>query len=105
MRRAAKIDTNQPAIVQAFRDAGCSVQPCHTVGAGFPDLVVGYKGFTFLVEVKDGAKPPSARRLTSDQVIWHANWLGTVHIAEAVADVEPIIAIYQRIHNLASDER
>lgn len=101
MRRAAKIDANQPAIVQAFRDAGCSVQTCHTVGSGFPDLVVGYKGFTFLVEVKDGAKPPSARRLTSDQVIWHANWLGTVHIVENVSDIESILAIYRRISAVA----
>lgn len=29
-----------------------------------------------LMEVKDGAKPPSARRLTPDQLDWHAAWQG-----------------------------
>jgi len=41
MRRAARTDSNQAAIVAAFRDLGCSVFTLHTVGRGFPDLAVG----------------------------------------------------------------
>lgn len=76
MRRAAKVDANQPEIVAALRKLGCSVKPCHTVGEGFPDLACGYRGQTYLVEIKDGAKPPSARRLTPDQVKFHDEWRG-----------------------------
>jgi hypothetical protein len=76
MRRAAKIDANQTAIVKALRQMGCTVQHLHSVGDGCPDLLVGAHGVTLLVEVKDGSKPPSARRLTPDQEIWHRSWTG-----------------------------
>ena len=76
MRRAAKIDANQPDVIAALRAMGASVQPMHTVGGGVPDLLVGFRGQTLLIEVKDGAKPPSARTLTEDQVAWHRDWRG-----------------------------
>lgn len=76
MRRAAKIDRTQPEIVAALRSAGASVQSLATVGAGTPDLLVGWRGMTLLVECKDGRLPPSARRLTPDQEAWHAAWNG-----------------------------
>lgn len=76
MRRAAKIDANQPEIVQALRATGCTVHSTAAIGAGFPDLIVGKQGVTVLMEVKDGRKPPSARDLTPDQTKWHAEWKG-----------------------------
>ena len=76
MRYAAKVDDNQPAIIDALRKAGCSVTPTHQAGKGFPDLAVGRLGKTFLLEVKDGDKAPSRRKLTDDQVRWHGQWLG-----------------------------
>lgn len=76
MRRAAKIDANQTEIVKVLRQMGCTVQPLHTVGDGCPDLLVGAFGVTLLMEIKDGAKVPSARRLTEDQIIWHGKWTG-----------------------------
>jgi|GEM_PF-5567154 len=60
MRRSARIDRNQPEIVEALRKLGASVQPLHTAHDGIPDLLVGYQGRNFLLEVKDGTKPPSA---------------------------------------------
>lgn len=80
MRRAARTDDNQAEIVRALRDVGCSVQPLHAVGAGVPDLLVGRHGTTYLLEVKDGRKPPSARRLTRDEAAWHRNWRGHVEV-------------------------
>lgn len=76
MRRAAKIDSNQIQIVSALRAAGASVQSLAAVGKGVPDLLVGYKGKTLLMEIKDGRKPPSAQRLTEDQLTWHGAWKG-----------------------------
>ena len=94
MRRAAKVDANQPEIVAAFRAAGCSVQPLHAVGEGVPDLLVwtGAGGLR-LVEVKDGAKPPSARRLTDRQVEWHEAWRGPVEVIVSVDDALAWLAL------------
>ncbi len=75
MRRAAKIDANQPAIVDGLRRLGYRVQSLASVGQGVPDLLVGCPdGRLVLLEVKDGAKPPSARKLTPDEEAWHAVW-------------------------------
>ena len=74
--RAAKIDANQEAVVTALRTAGATVQSLAGVGKGVPDLLVGFKGQTMLMEVKDGFKAPSARLLTEDQIRWHGVWKG-----------------------------
>lgn len=76
MRRAAKTDANHGEIVAALRKIGCKVQSLAAVGGGVPDLLV-MKGYRlYLLEVKDGAKVPSARKLTEDQVKWHSEWAG-----------------------------
>ena len=74
--RAAKIDANHEQVVSALRAAGASVQSLAGVGKGVPDLLVGFQGKTLLMEVKDGRKTPSERRLTDDQVRWHGAWNG-----------------------------
>lgn len=76
MRRAAKIDANHTQVVMALQAAGATVQSLAAVGQGVPDLLVGFQGKTLLMEVKDGQKPPSARRLTEQQIIWHGAWRG-----------------------------
>lgn len=79
MRRRAKVDLNQPEIVKAFRDMGCSVQHLHTIGSGCPDIIVGISGFNVLVEIKvpDGS-------LTIDQILWHDSWRGQVAIVDSI---------------------
>ncbi|WP_116328100.1 hypothetical protein [Cupriavidus phytorum] len=84
MRRAAKVDANQAEIVEALRKIGATVQPLHAVGQGCPDLLVGWRGMNTILELKDGRKPPSARKLTEDQEKWHANWRGQVAVVETV---------------------
>jgi len=68
MRYAARVDATQEQIVSALRDAGAYVWII-----GLPvDLLVGYKGHTFLVEVKSGSKKP----LTKLQDVFFLNWPG-----------------------------
>lgn len=93
--RAAKVDTNQADIVKALRKAGATVQLLHRVGEGCPDLAVGYKGQTYLIEVKDGAKSPSKRGLNPIQVEWHDQWRGHVAVAESIDDALRIIGVSQ----------
>lgn len=75
MRRAARVDDNQQQIVDALRKAGAYVRVV-TQGEGLPDLLVGYNGYTLLLEVKDGNKPPSARKLTTAEENFFLNWRG-----------------------------
>lgn len=84
MRRAARVDGNQSSIVAALRSVGASVEPLHMVGRGVPDLVVGFRGENYLLEVKDSAQAPSKRRLTEDEVRWHEKWRGRAAIVEDV---------------------
>lgn len=77
---AKQVDANQTAVVAALRAAGATVQHLHAVGQGCPDLLIGINGRNFLVEVKDGAKPPSAQRLNPDQEAWHREWRGQVTV-------------------------
>lgn len=83
MRRAAKVDANQPEIVAALRKAGAGVCDLSSMGEGCPDLLVSYRGKWALLEVKDGKKPPSARKLTSDQEKWHAAHHAPVHVVKS----------------------
>ena len=75
MRRAARVDENQGLIVKALRACGATVRII-TQGDGIPDLLVGYRGHTILMEVKDGNKPPSARQLTTAEHIFFDQWTG-----------------------------
>jgi hypothetical protein len=69
MRYAARVDKNQTQIISALRAVGAYVWII-----GLPvDLLVGYKGHTFLVEVKNGPR----KRLTALQEDFFANWSGS----------------------------
>lgn len=85
-RRKAKVDDNQSEIVKALRSVGCSVAITSGAGDGFPDIVVGFRGFNYLMEIKDGNKPPSARKLTSKQRTFHRQWLGQIRVVHSVEE-------------------
>lgn len=84
MRRAAKRDRNHPEIVKVLRDAGCRVLDLGAVGNGCPDLLVRRGAILRFLEVKDGAKPPSARGLTLDQIRFHREWTDSVVVVTTV---------------------
>jgi len=68
VRHAARVDANQQAIVAALRDAGAYVW---IIGLPF-DLLVGYKNWTFLMEIKTTSK----KRLTGLQADFFEKWAG-----------------------------
>lgn len=51
-RRAAKVDGNQAAVVEALERGGCLVQSLARMGDGVPDLLVCRGNRLALVEVK-----------------------------------------------------
>ena len=99
MRRAAAVGRNQPEIVAALRAVGATVQPLHSVGQGCPDLLVGWRGGNYLLEVKDGDKAPSKRALTPDQVEWHGGWKGTVYKVDSVNEALSVIGALANIRD------
>lgn len=89
----SKVDDNQPEIVKFLRKLGASVQPLHTIGKGCPDIVVGFRGQNWLVEIKDGSKAPSQRRLTTDEGKWRAAWVGQYAVVECTDDCLSLLSI------------
>jgi len=81
MRRAARVDANHLDICAALRLMGASVQSTATLGRGFPDAVVGFRGHNHLVEIKDGRKH---WELTDDQRRFHDEWRGTIVVLDSI---------------------
>ena len=88
-RQAARIDENQPAIVDMLRSIGCSVQ------LNMDDILVGYRGKTFWFEIKDPEKTLKqngewkAGALKESQVKLCAEWRGhyrVVHSFEQIVE-------------------
>jgi hypothetical protein len=98
VRRAAKVDANQTEIVDAFRSMGVSVLITSSAGDGFTDLVIGWGGITVLVEVKDGNKAPSERKLTPKQQDLHTSFLGAITVVE---NTDQAIELVNRIRLIA----
>ena len=90
MQKRGRTDGNHTAVARALINAGCTVQSLAALGDGVPDLLVGIDGRNLLVEVKNGAKPPSKQRLTPDEATWHAAWAGQVAV---VATVDEALAV------------
>ncbi len=65
-----RIDGNQEAITRALLKVGATVKSLSAVGGGCPDLLVGYRGTSFLLEVKDGSA------VTPAQMLFISRWNG-----------------------------
>jgi Holliday junction resolvase len=72
MYRPRRVDENQKTLVHTFIALGASVLNLSTVGRGCPDLLIGYKGKTVLVEIKRDEKA----KYTEPQVKFMQNWKG-----------------------------
>ena len=79
VRRAAKVDTNQPEIVAALKAVGASVQHLHTVGDGCLDLLVGYHGINYLLEIKS-----PRGKLNDLQEEFIENWRGRTAVVYSI---------------------
>ena len=92
MRRAARTDANQKAIVIALRKLGATVEPIQRLGHGIPDLLCGFRGRNVLLEIKDPNQPPSKTVLTQDERDWHDMWRGQVAIVYDVNEAIHAVA-------------
>ena len=84
---AGKPDANKSVVVDALRACGCSVRDLGG-GGGTPDLVVGFDGANFLLEIKHGRNG-----LNLAQRRFHSEWRGQVSIVRTTADALAVVGI------------
>ena len=80
MVSAKRVDANQPEIVAALRKCGATVQHLHELGKGCPDIVVGFRGRNYLLEIKSSG----TAKMTPLEAWWHDGWKGQVARVDTV---------------------
>ena len=96
-RYAKRVDANHDAVKQAFKALGCWVGDLHGLGQGMPDLLVSVppSNVLALIEVKDGDKPPSKRKLTKPEQEFHETCPAMIWIVEGLEDVKTVVRYYR----------
>jgi hypothetical protein len=92
-RWAQKPDSNQSDVVQALEKIGCSVFSLHRVGDSIPDLLVGYRGLTMLLEVKT-----ERGKLSKEQERWHREWKGHTCVVRSPTDAIEQVMSHVKAH-------
>ena len=91
--RAKRVDANQKEIVRQLRQLGLSVRHLHMVGDGLPDIIVGHRKQNFLIEIKDGKKAKSKKKLTDDEQEFFDTWKGQVAKCETLDEILKVVGL------------
>lgn len=91
--RNLRTDANQQEIVEALRKVGAAVLVTPKVCKGFPDLIVGFGGTNFLVEVKNPKTRYGQKGLSENQKRWSALWPSPVFCVKSVAEALAVIGV------------
>ncbi|MCK5307191.1 MAG: hypothetical protein KAJ73_01135 [Zetaproteobacteria bacterium] len=83
-----RVDSNQAQVVADLRKCGASVLLLHEVGHGCPDILVGFRGVNYLIEIKHGDG-----KLNPGQIVWHTLWRGQVTTAFNAEEAMRIIGV------------
>lgn len=75
MRRACRVDNNQKEIVIGLRNYGATVLVTSQLKNCF-DILVGYNGINYIMEIKDGKKTKSKTKLTDGEIGFKNKWKG-----------------------------
>ena len=81
-----RADCNQQEIVDELRKKEVSVIILSQVGRGCPDLLVGWYGVNYLLEVKD-----KDGDLSDSQKVFFDNWQGRAYIVRSIDEVMELI--------------
>ena len=79
--RSSRVDANHAVLRGLFINSGLGVCDVSQSPCGV-DLFVSFAGVTVAVEIKDGSKPVSARKLTDVEVRFKDQWKGHYRIVE-----------------------
>lgn len=78
---------NETSLLTGFQWNVISIANTQTQGGGFPDLVLGYRGTNYLVEIKNPSR--KGAKLNVKQVEFHRDWRGStlvVHDLDELLD-------------------
>ena len=89
--RRSRVDSNHGDVTRALRGVGCSVLSIAPLRKGGDLLCAISRTRTVIFEVKDGAKPPSARKLTEDEQSFRESWKGEWHVVNSVDEALAIV--------------
>ena len=76
---ACKKDANLNEIVGALQKAGAYVLDMSHVGRGFPDLIVGFRSKTILMEIKNPKSSYGKKGLNKNQLKRKEQWTGDTY--------------------------
>lgn len=82
----ARKDANHAEIEDLLRSLGFKTKDVSPMKE-FVDIVAKLHGVIVLIEVKDGSKPPSKRKLTDDERAFHEYWGDDIRVIETREDV------------------
>jgi len=88
----SRVDDNQPAIVQAFRALGWFVLHTHDLKNAC-DLMVVRNGRVIAIEVKDGSKPASKRKLSAGESTFRDSWLANQGEWLLITSVDDVLTL------------
>jgi hypothetical protein len=86
--RAKKVDSNHKQIIKTLREIGASVFDTSAVGRGFPDIVVGWQGVNYLVEIKTPKGKP-----TEQQISFFTLWRGQAVLVRSATDILQLLGV------------
>lgn len=85
---ARRTDANQSEIVHAYESVGATVRTLQQEADGLPDLLVGWQGVNYLIEIKT-----ATGELTPAQVKFFIEWKGQKAIVRDVSEALRVIGV------------
>lgn len=97
-----RIDKNQNEIVRGLRNLGFTVWITSALGKGSPDICVGTRTengvkLNILLELKDGSKCESQRKLTPLEDAFHKSWRGQIDVVNDLDEAVALIGKYVKL--------
>ena len=92
MRRNAKKDDNHDEIVNALVASGATVQTLHQLGGNCPDILCGFRGRNYLIEIKrPKAKGQQAGKLSDGQKDFLTVWHGQASVVKSIEEALRVV--------------
>lgn len=93
-----RVDANQAEIVADLRAIGATVLHLHELGKGAPDILIGFRGANYLLEIKMKTAGIlkvviTKSRLSPKQRDWHERWAGQVAVIWSIEEALDIMGV------------
>jgi len=90
MPRRTHPDLCQKKVIEELIACGASVYDTHEVGKGFTDIVFGWRGVNYLMELKSKTKPRE-----KSQVAFAKEWRGSHALLRDMEDTTYMLSVWR----------